>query len=59
MTLLILGIVIGLISKLLNLLYGFFSSMMFMTKMVAFIGSCLECISFGMMEKDVIIEVQV
>jgi hypothetical protein len=40
-------------------LYGFFSSMMFMTKMVACIGSCLECISFGMMEKEVIIEVEV
>jgi hypothetical protein len=59
MRLLILGIVIGLISKLLNLLHGFLSSIVFMTKMIAFIGSCLECISFSMMEKDVVIEVEV
>jgi hypothetical protein len=50
-TLLILAIVLAGIGKFISIIRGFFSSVLFMTKMVSWIGSCLECLSFGMMEK--------
>lgn len=56
-TLLGASILIGVVGKLISLAINILSSAMFVTKIISFIRAALECLSFGMMDQNVVIHV--